>query len=395
MQQAVVFGLFETGLGVIRSLGEKGVKVTGIDFKKDIGWYSRYVKPQLCPHPLNEEAGFLKWVVGAFSIQGQRLPVFFTSDDFLLCFSKNREVLKQYFLFNLPGHDFLLKISDKYQQYLLAKETSTPVPQTFVVRTSEEIRELTERVLPYPLFIKGLEVNSWRKKISASTKGFQVDDSEQLKNKLVDLLSKEVPVIVQEMIQGGDTNHYKYCAYVSGQGDLLGEFTLRKIRQNPIRFGVGAAVVSVHDEELLTLGRALFKKSAFRGIGSAEFKRDEKDGKLKLIEINPRYWQQNYLSTACGINFPYINFLDLLDRRNERPAAFMPGVIWVNRYMDFDSYMSYRREGLGFFEWRRSLRGKKVYSDFTWADPLPAFYELGFGAKLLKAPWFVIRKFIR
>jgi predicted ATP-grasp superfamily ATP-dependent carboligase len=53
---AVVLGMFETGLGVARSLGEKGILVHGFDFKKDIGFYSRYVEAQLCPYPL-EKAG--------------------------------------------------------------------------------------------------------------------------------------------------------------------------------------------------------------------------------------------------------------------------------------------------------------------------------------------------
>jgi hypothetical protein len=51
--------LFETALGVIRSLGQKGIPVIGIDFKKDIGWYSRYAKPIKCPHPLQQEKEFI------------------------------------------------------------------------------------------------------------------------------------------------------------------------------------------------------------------------------------------------------------------------------------------------------------------------------------------------
>ena len=72
------------------------------------------------------------------------------------------------------------------------------------------------------------------------------------------------------------------------------------------------------------------------------------------------------------------------------------GIKWVNRYMDLDSYFSYRKEGiLSFFEWRNSLKGKKVYADFTWDDPIPALYEIGFGWKLMKTPWFVFKKLFR
>ncbi len=395
MQKAVVFGLFETGLGVIRSLGQNKISVIGIDFKKDIAWYSKYVDPKICPHPLNEEGEFLNWVDSVFSNDQQKKPVFFTSDDFLMCFSKNRNVLSKYFLFNLPEHSLLQKISDKYEQYCLADKAGIVLPKTLVIKSKEMLTADLSETLSYPIFIKGLEVNSWREKISGTIKGFLVNSKTEFEEKANQILYKNVPIVVQEVITGNDSNHFKYCAYISKDGKTLGEFTLKKIRQNPIHFGVGASVESVIDDELLELGRKLFKNINFTGIGSAEFKRDERDKQLKLIEINPRYWQQNYLSTFCGVNFPYLNYLDLLNEKVTPANNFKSGVKWINRYMDLESYLKYRKEGLTFFEWRRSLRGKKTYSDFTWTDPLPAFYEIGFGWKLIKAPWFIIKRIIK
>jgi predicted ATP-grasp superfamily ATP-dependent carboligase len=204
-----------------------------------------------------------------------------------------------------------------------------------------------------------------------------------------------VPIIVQEVILGADTNHLKYCSYTSPSGTILAEFALRKIRQNPIRFGVGSVVESMHDEELLIAGRRLLQNIGFHGVASIEFKRDERDGRLKLVEINPRYWQQNYLATACGVNFPLLNYFDLVNGSGEAITSFTPGIKWVNRYMDFDSFLKYRKEGsITFSSWRKSLKGKKVYADFTWDDPVPAFFEIGFGWKLVKAPWFLIKRIL-
>ena len=39
---------------------------------------------------------------------------------------------------------------------------------------------------------------------------------------------------------------------------------------------------------------------------SIEFKKDERDGVFKLLEINPRIWGYNYLATRAGIDFPYL-----------------------------------------------------------------------------------------
>ena len=152
-------------------------------------------------------------------------------------------------------------------------------------------------------------------------------------------------------------------------------------------------VESLHDPELVEQGRKLLNGINFTGVASAEFKRDAKDGHLKLIEINPRYWQQNSLPTACGINFPYINYCDLTGIPLKCNPNFQIGIKWVNRYMDLDSFLKYRREGqLTFSSWRKSLKGKKVYSDFSWDDPLPALYEVSFGAKLIKAPKYLLKR---
>jgi D-aspartate ligase len=393
MREAVVFGLFETGLGVIRSLGQKNIKIIGIDYKKDIGWYSKYVSPELCPHPVNEEKDFLKWIGKTYSVNKKKLPAFFTGDDFLICFSENREFFDKYFTFILPEKDLIRKISDKYEQYKLASNAGITVPVTIVIKSTGDINDLDR--LNFPVFIKGLQVNLWREKISGTIKGFEIGSKEELKNKLTEILNKNVPVIVQEIIQGPDTNHYKYCAYMNKKGETIAEFTLQKIRQKPIHYGVGSLVESIVDPDLSETGRKLFKEIGFTGIGSAEFKKDNRDGKLKLIEINSRYWQQNYLSTACGINFPYINYLDLTDEKQEDKYEFKVGIKWVNRYSDLDAYLGYRKEGLSFVNWRKSLKGKKVYSDFTWDDPLPFFYEIGFGWKLIKAPWFIIKRIFK
>jgi D-aspartate ligase len=393
--EAVVFGLSETGLGVIRSLGQKGIKVIGIDFRKDIGWYSRYVNPIKCPHPLEEEKKFIEWIHLNFSGNDQKLPVFFTSDDFLISFSRNRAVLSDYFLFNMVDHLLLEHITNKYSQFLIASKATIDLPSTWLINKPSDLEKIPKNI-NFPVFIKGKDVNTWRKVISGSIKGFLVNNFQELSERVYGILNKNVPVILQEVIEGPDTNHYKYCSYTTSDGKFLAEFTLQKIRQNPIHFGVGCVVESVDKPELIEIGRKLFSAIGYTGIGSVEFKLDNRDGKLKLIEINPRYWQQNYLSTACDMNFPYLNYMDLLNEYPKPVHYFIKGIKWVNRYMDFDSFTKYYKEGvLTYRDWRKSVSGKKVHHDFTWDDPLPALFEFGFGWKLVKAPWFFYKKVFR
>ena len=389
---ALVLGMFETGLGVIRSLGQSGISVFGFDYKKDVAFYSKYVKARICPHPLLQEKEFVAFMV-AFGRKAKVKPVIYiTSDMFLTAVSRNRAKLIPFFLFNLPSDKLIITISDKYKQYKLADQTGTDLPKTSILQHSDQIETL-KQTLSYPVLIKALDVNEWREKVSGSVKGFVAETSESFCSQVSPLLTKKIKIVVQEIIEGPDTNHFKYCAYYSSDGKALCEFTLRKIRQNPIHFGVGAVVESIEYDELMAAGRKLFQSIGYTGVGSAEFKLDQKDGLLKLIEINPRYWQQNYLPTACGMNFPLVDYLSITGQRNEPIIGFSTSIKWVNLYMDFDSFLKYRNEKtINFSQWLSSLKGKKVYSDFNWDDLLPGGYELRFGLKILKFPFYLLKR---
>jgi D-aspartate ligase len=369
--------------------------VYGIDFKKDIAYYSRFVNPLIGPHPLNDQVDFILWLKKRFSGYKFKIPIFVTSDDYLMAISSNREQLNDIFSFNFMPHETIRSISDKYQQFVMANQAMINVPKTWIINDTKNLQEIKDNT-SWPLLLKGLDVNTWRAVFGGTTKGFVCNNFNEVSQKAILALENNVSVILQEIITGPDTNHFKYCAYIDSKGKIIAEIGLQKIRQLPVRFGVGTVVKSVDYPELFITGRKFFERINYLGVGSAEFKIDEADGVLKLIELNPRYWQQNAIGEKSGVNFAYINYLDLMNL--ETPNAIKPsfGTLWINRYMDFSSFMQYRKEGLlTFSEWRKSLKGKKVYSDFSWDDPLPFFYEFGFGLKFLRLPiylWKIIKR---
>ena len=57
---------------------------------------------------------------------------------------------------------------------------------------------------------------------------------------------------------------------------------------------------------------SLLDSVAYRGIFSAEFKRDERDGRFRLIEINTRPWIYIQFADKCGVNFCDLYIRDAL-----------------------------------------------------------------------------------
>jgi len=386
---AIVLGTNETGLAVARSLGRCGINVIGLDYKKDLGFYSRYIQTLTCPHPLKEEKQFIEHLASIAKTQKEKVVLFITGDEYLIAISRNRTILKKYILINISDENVIESIVDKYKQYKLVQGTKTPVPKTFFPRDLSDVLKIG-RELVYPVFIKAHQVNSWRSKLKGTKKGYLARNENELLDNFKSVFAANTSAIVQELIQGRDTNHFKFCCYVSKNNEVLAGFTLKKIRQYPIQFGVGSIVESIHYPELFEAGKQLFKNINYRGVGSAEFKLDERDGKLKLIEINPRYWQQNILAFKCGINLPLIDYLDATGQKVDFQPAFTTGMKWLNINLDLMSFFGYRNlDELTSFGWIKSLMGKKVFSVFAWDDIFPAFFDKDLFKTIIKTPRYL------
>ena len=57
-----------------------------------------------------------------------------------------------------------------------------------------------------------------------------------------------------------------------------------------------------------TRGCGCFARLGHTGLSQVEFKRDPRDGVLRLMEINPRLWQWHGLAAACGVDLPRIAY---------------------------------------------------------------------------------------
>lgn len=241
------------------------------------------------------------------------------SDYYVTLISKFSGELSDYFLYNIPEPSTVEAIVDKRRQYELAKQVGIPIPTTFSPNSLEEMMACQE-FFTYPLVVKGANSHHWRSEFR--NKAFAANCFDDLKGYYTLASSKGIKVVVQEMILGPNKNHFKVCAYYSRERKLLALFCTQKTRQFPIDFGVGTLMISVNMPDLIMLGQKFFEGIGYTGVGSIEFKKDEKDSNFKLIELNPRFWQQNIQATYAGINFPYINYLDCIGAEVEQSLSF-------------------------------------------------------------------------
>jgi predicted ATP-grasp superfamily ATP-dependent carboligase len=189
-------------------------------------------------------------------------------------------------------------------------------------------------------------------------------------------------ILVQELVPGGGTEQFSYCALVRA-GSPRAVMTVRRRRQHPSDFGRASTYVETVDLPGLHAPSERFLASvAYDGLVELEYKKDPRDGRAKLLDVNARTWGYHSLGPAAGVDFPYLLYRDRTEEADaaaDQPAAPVrtrPGVRWVRLATDVPNALrdvASGRQRLGAY--LRTLPAADTEAVFDRRDPLPWFYE--------------------
>jgi predicted ATP-grasp superfamily ATP-dependent carboligase len=152
--------------------------------------------------------------------------------------------------------------------------------------------------------------------------------------------------LVQNYIDDG--TEFGYFS-VFDDGEPLTMFQHRRIRSTNYFGGASAHREAVEIDELTNLGERILSHLEWTGPAMVEFRRDERDGEYKLMEINPRFWGSLPLGIAAGIDFPKI-YYDLSRGRSNNSyqsyrkgtrASYLRAEIECLQSLLFDEYPDY------------------------------------------------------
>ena len=373
MEKVLVVGAYIMGLGVIRALHLKNIDVVAIHYDKtDIAHLSRYVAEKArIPHPADAEAEFVEFLVRN-SDRWRGAMIVATDDHSAVSIAKNKDTLSQYYVVASPDWEAVQTFIEKEKTYQLAQECGVPYPTTFCC---EDLRELdgVKQDLTYPCILKPIKGHEFKSKFH--TKNFKVQNATELVERFTLCQEMNQSVMIQEIIPGSDMNIQKMQGYVNSKGKLVGKFFLGKLRSNPPPFGVGRVVVSrKRIPEVEDYADRLLTAAGFKGgFFSIEFKKDPRDNQLKLMENNIRLVRINWLSTSCGINFPWLMYMDLVHDQQLDVEDYKEGFYWIELYSDIlNSVFRHSREDIRFREYVQPyLTRNKTFAVFSLRDPLP------------------------
>ncbi|HLI73758.1 MAG TPA: hypothetical protein VKU86_07755 [Acidimicrobiales bacterium] len=270
--------------------------------------------------------------------------------------------------------DVLVTMLDKQLTYDLALELGIGTPRTVTAHSQDDAGRALFAGFGFPLAVKPARSDVLLRNAPdfASPKGLIVRDEAQLRAYLQGLINAGVPGLITEIIPGDDGRYCSYYTYLDEHGEPLAQFTKRKPRQFPIEFGLGTFHVSKWDPEVAEVGLALLRGMGLVGFGCVEFKRDERDGRLKVIECTPRFTMANGLVARAGVDFALLAYDRLVGDEPRPVGSFKEGVhLWFPQ-ADVKALFAYRAKGaLTTWQWLKSLAHVPHFPTFQWSDPMP------------------------
>jgi predicted ATP-grasp superfamily ATP-dependent carboligase/CelD/BcsL family acetyltransferase involved in cellulose biosynthesis len=331
--------------------------------------YSRHTRAALPWHNAWERPEALVDALVRFGQAQPEPPVLFYQEDrTLLLVSRHRERLKEGFRFIVPDAELVEQAVDKARFQQLAGRLSLPVPRARTLAPDSTAPDDLD--LTFPIILKPIvRVPSRWEPVAGPGKATSVSSVAELRALWPRLAAANLPILAQEMIPGPETCVESYHAYVDERGNLVGEFTGKKIRTLPAAYGDSTALETSDATDVRALGRAVLKRLKFRGVAKLDFKRGP-DGQLHLLELNPRFNLWHHLGAVAGVNLPALVYGDLVGWPRPIVTQAQAGFRWCKPWKDA---VAVRAAGVSLFSWLPWALRCEAKSGVAWDDPFPLF----------------------
>lgn len=373
----ILLGGASNGVAVARNLGRLGIGITGLGAPDSPAMTTRFCRRKI-PIPPGKTAS-QHWSDTLLSGEWPELAgsiVFAFDDEGLEFMDANRDALKARYVLEDCVPELRKAMLDKQATLAIAQRMGIPAPRYWPVRQGGDVAAIRDEIR-FPVMVKPL--NSFAFQESLGRKLFIVeDDFEEVIEKVALCHSRGHEVMVVEMVPGPDSLLSSYYTYRTADGKRLFDYTKSVIRRWPVNRGTGTFHQSEWLPETAELGQKFFDRLEWQGIANIEFKRDPRDGQLKVIEVNARFTAGHRLVTAAGAPIDAIIYCYLTNQPVPSFDTYSHSLRLWDPVRDFLAFRDLNREGkLGLLAWLGGLAAqKKVLPLFSLDDPGPSLVQI-------------------
>ena len=365
---AVIAGAYQTGVLGVRSLKRRGVRAVCFDCNPDYpGFRSVYGPARLAPDPDRDPDGWLRFMIELAGSFGEPPVLIPSSDQFVTAIARHRAALAAHYRLS-PGVALQGELAEKATQYSLAATHGMPLPRTQQAEGVADVERFAADAR-YPCLIKPMHFREWRRlpaghpllgaKIAiAKTPAALLDHYKSV--------AAVTPlVMLQEIIEGPDTAKRVYLGCYDADGRRIAHAMFRELRCEPVGFGPASVSEPVVDPETDAVCDRFLRNIGYSGICEIEMKWDSHDGRVKLIEANPRLSGGGDAAPYDGVDLCWLHYLDVIGQRFAPVAPVGRDFRHIVLRSDAVAAPAYLAAGL--LTWRELLHSYR---------PSLAFYDL-------------------
>ncbi len=267
-------------------------------------------------------------------------------------------------------------LADKTLFQSLAERAGFEVPRAVCITNTADLERIA--VLQPPLIIKPGDKTLVLRGLAERI--LRAETVSEAQHACAQMLVHVPAIIVQEWIDGPDSDLLFTLFACDSDGKLLGMFHGRKLVCDPPAVGTTAICCAAPEmaAELLAPTENFIAQVGYRGLGSLEFKQDRHRNRLAIIEptVGRTDWQSE-IATLCGVNLPLSLYRAELGLAAATPQPAV-SVAWRSS--------AGHRADIG-------ANTRTVDGFFRWTDPLPACYYYLYDRWLMRVWRRLVRVF--
>ena len=368
----LLLGGKENALSVVRHLGQLGVKVRVSGPPSCWALHSRHCAEALPVPKGSKQQDYWETLLLGNDGRLDGHMLWALSDDAIEFVNRHRASLASRYLLDDADIGLQRDFLDKEKTLQLATAAGVDAPRRWPAENQAQLAALRGEV-SFPVMVKPLQSHRFSKVFGK--KLFIVETGvEELEAKVGEAWAHGLGVFVVEMIPGPDSLLSSYYTYRDNTGRHLFDFTKSVIRRWPVNRGNACYHKTGWLPETAAAGAKFFDGVGLLGLGNIEFKRDLRDGKLKVIEVNARFTAAQELVRRAGVPIDLIVYCHLTKQPLPHFALRKEELRMWYPLRDFLGFLElWRRGELSPWAWLKSLSGAPhIASLMSFSDPLPA-----------------------
>lgn len=368
MRKVIIIGVgHHNTLGVIRSLGEAGLKqqivLLMISKKRNFVCYSKYVSKKNV-YLILDTSQIVNVLLNIAKTETEKPVIISCADKYAKIIDENSDILANYYVLpNAGGKGRIIFFQHKEEQFKLAELCGMTIPNNFLLCKGSEL-EIKRRDLSFPCIIKPL--NS----CLGSKADIKVCNNES--ELITAIMTSHSLIRIEEYINKIMEFQLIGCALsntiiIPGYTSIIRQpknTNTGYLKYSPITDGVISEI-------LLEKARSFVSAIGYQGLFSMEFIRDT-NGEDFFLEINLRNDGNAYSVTAAGVNLPFIWYKYAGTTQQVIETTIIEnGIYWMPEFNDICNV-----KHIGFWKWLKDFCGSNAYAVFDFKDMAPFISKL-------------------